>query len=114
MMHATSSTIGSGNRQTLEALVLDPTQQARTVQRGLDEALACRDMLAAAPAKPPRISQLVAAFGALARRLKPRKTESAASTSSSARHQSGQFGHSRANALPPAPSLDMQRQGGSR
>lgn len=94
--------------------MFEPTQTTRTVQRGLDEALACRDMLAAAPAKPPRMARLVAACAALARRLTPRTTISAMPSLGSARHPSGLFGRSRANALPAAPPLDMQRQGGSR
>ena len=39
------------------------TRNTGTVQSGLDEALACRDMLTTAPAKPPRMARLVEAAG---------------------------------------------------
>jgi hypothetical protein len=41
------------------------------IQRGIDEALACQDMLARAPAKPSRLARLRARFAAV--RVGPRR-----------------------------------------
>lgn len=102
MLNAEPSGTGCVNVDSVEALVFEPTQNSRTLQRGVDEALACRDMLAAAPAKPSRIARLIAAFVALAPPA-PR----------GARFRFGPFGRSRAHSLLSASPLDTQRHGGS-
>ena len=44
------------------------------IQRGIDEALACQDMLERAPVKPSRLSQLITRVVATARSIADRKT----------------------------------------
>jgi hypothetical protein len=63
--------------------VFGPTRDRSIVQRGIDEALACRDVLPPAPARTSLLDRLVIALGAVARRLAP--THSRAKDAESAR-----------------------------
>jgi hypothetical protein len=77
ILSAESSRIRSASDDTVEAPVFEPTRDERIVQRGVDEALACRDMLTAAPPTASRFARLATRLGAPARWLADRRPNSA-------------------------------------
>lgn len=58
--------------QVREVATYQEREHDRIVQRGLDEARACRDMLAPAPVKPSLLRRIAARMTAFARSLRKR------------------------------------------
>lgn len=80
MLSAEPSRIRFANDDSVEALMFEPARNDRIVQRGIDEAMACRDMLSAPPPTASRLARLIARLGAPARWLASRRPRSAPRT----------------------------------